>query len=161
MPVDLDEIEMRQAINQTGVRDLANAPKIIGIDLVEIAPGELFRADWHAVEHLVHPIQKMDRAEDEIEALPVFLDPALPRDGVDGIVIQFQARTDFDVRIRCAQLFDFIEIDSFVIPVVIGKGDVSEATFPRAVDPRLQQRLSVRLDAVTLRMSVIIGEQFH
>ena len=48
-----------------------------------------------------------------------------------------------------------------LIPVVIGEGDVSEAAIPRAVDPRLQERLSVRLDAVTLRMRVIIGEQFH
>src|SRR5205085_5314728 len=40
MTVDLDKIEMRQAIDQAAARYLANPPKIIGIDLVDIAPGE-------------------------------------------------------------------------------------------------------------------------
>src|SRR5437660_10328356 len=37
MTMNLDQIEMRQAINQTGRGDLAHAPKIVVVDLVDAA----------------------------------------------------------------------------------------------------------------------------
>ena len=51
--VDLDEVEMRKAIDQAARGDLADAAKIIGVDVVDIAAGELFGAGRDAVEHLI------------------------------------------------------------------------------------------------------------
>src|SRR5438067_1986507 len=138
MPVDLDEIEMRQAIDHAAPGDLANPSKIIGIDLVDIASGELFGADGHAVEHLVRSIEKVNRAEDEIEALPIFLDPALTRNRVDRIVVELDTSTDSHVRVRRTQFVDLDEGDSFVVAIVIGESDVCQIFFARAVNPGLQ-----------------------
>src|SRR6266403_1065853 len=41
MAVDLDQVEMRQAIDQARRGDLANTPKIIGVNLVDVAAGKL------------------------------------------------------------------------------------------------------------------------
>ena len=68
--VDLDKIEMRQAINQTARGDFAHAPKIIRVELVNVASGKLRRSVWNAVEHLRWVIEKMDRAENVIELVP-------------------------------------------------------------------------------------------
>ena len=75
------------------------------------------------------------------------------------IVVELDARANFHVRIALAEPIEFIEIDSRVIAVVIGEGDVAQARSAGAVDPRLQQRLRIRLNAMTLRMRVVIGEK--
>ncbi|PYJ86077.1 MAG: hypothetical protein DME70_08680 [Verrucomicrobia bacterium] len=60
MTVDLDQIQMRQAIDQASRSDLADAPKIIGVNIVDLATGELFGAGGDVVEHLVGAIEVMD-----------------------------------------------------------------------------------------------------
>jgi hypothetical protein len=57
--VNFDQIEMRQAIDQPGRRHLTNAPEIIGVDLIDIATGELPGAVRNAVEHLIVAFQVM------------------------------------------------------------------------------------------------------
>ena len=60
-----------------------------------------------------------------------------------------------------AQFFDFIEINSRVITIVIGKRDVAQPAAARVINPRLQQPLGVRLHTMSLRMHVIIGKETH
>ena len=56
-----------------------------------------------------------------------------------GVVIQLDARANLYVRVRFTQSLDFLEIDAFVVTIVIGKGDVAQAPRPRGVDPGLQE----------------------
>jgi hypothetical protein len=158
MTVDLDQVEVRQTIDQAGRDNLADPAKIIGVDIVDVAAGELFGAGRDFVEHLIGAIEVMNRAKNEIEAVPVFLHPGASGSRGFGIVVQLEARADFDVGIRGAQFDDLVEIDSGVITVVIGEREIGQAALARAVDPRLEQRLSERLDAVTLWMRVVIRE---
>jgi hypothetical protein len=97
MAMDLDQIEMRQTIDQTRRGDLANPPEIIGINLVDIATGELFSAGRDAVEHLIGPIEIVNGAEDEIEPVPIFLYPRAPGGGRFRIVVQLEAGANFNV----------------------------------------------------------------
>lgn len=161
MPVDLDEVEMRQAIDQPGRGDLADAAKVIGVNVVDVAPGELLGAIGDLVEHLVAAFEVMDGAENEIEAVQVLLDPGATGRRSFRIVVELEAGPDFYVWIRCAQFVDLVEIDSRVITIVIGKGDVAQASRPGAVDPGLEQCLGERLDAVDLGMGVVIGKQLR
>src|SRR5438270_4782070 len=158
MAVDLDQIQMRQAIDQASRSDVADAPKIIGVNIVDVATGELFGAGGDAVEHLIGAIEVMDRAENEIEPVPVFLDPGAAGGGSFRIVIQLYPSANFHVGIRRAQFVELIEIDPAVVTIVIGEGDIGQSAFPRAIDPRLEQCLRVGLDAMALRVAVVIRE---
>jgi hypothetical protein len=46
-----------------------------------------------------------------------------------------------------------------MITIVISEGDIDDPFGPRRIDPRLQERLSVMLDPVALRVTVVIGEK--
>ena len=72
------------------------------------------------------------------------------------IVIELDTGPDFYVRICRPQFFDLTEINAGMKTIVIGKRDVTEPTSARAVDPRLQKILGIRLDPMALRMSVVI-----
>src|SRR6476620_10793068 len=89
VPVDLDQIEMRQAIDQAGGGYLADAAKIIFVNLVDASPDKLTCAVRHAVEHLVRIVEVMNRAQNEIEPVPVFLDPGAAGRGRFRIVVEF------------------------------------------------------------------------
>src|SRR2546423_4579159 len=58
--VDLDQVEMRQTIDEASRGDLADAAKVIGVNVVDLAIAKLFGAVRHAVEHLVGPVEIMD-----------------------------------------------------------------------------------------------------
>src|SRR4051794_13013151 len=143
MAVNLDKIEMRQAIDEAGRSYLADAAKIIGVNFVDVAIGELFGPSRNAVEHLIGPIEVMDRSENEIEPIPIRLEPLAARRGSFRIVVQLDPGPDFDVGIRGAEFFDFIEIDPGVITIVIGKSDIGQSTLAGAIDPRLKEQLRV------------------
>ena len=138
MSMDLDQVEMRQAIDQSSRRNFANATKIIRVNLIDVATGKLRGAGRHAVEHLIRRVEIMNRAENEIESVPILLHPASAGRGSVRIVIQLDPGANFDVGICSAQSFDLIEIDSGVITIVIGKGDVAQPDSARVIDPRLQ-----------------------
>ena len=161
MAMNLDEVEMGETIDQARRGDLANAAKIIRVNFIDIAFGELFGASRHAVEHLIGAVEIMDRAENEVEPVPVFLHPRAPGCGSFRIVIELNPGVDLHLRIRRAQFIDLVEIDPGVIAIVISKGDIGQAPGARAIDPRLEKRLSVRLDSMTLRMGVIVGKQLR
>ena len=109
MAVDFDEIHMRQAIDQPAGRHLAHASKVICVDLIDRAPCKLRRALRDAVEHLVRPIEEMDRAEDEIQLVPVLLDPTTPSRRVHRIVVQLDPSADLHVGICLAQPLDYLK----------------------------------------------------
>jgi len=159
MPVDFDQIEVGQTIDQTGGGDFAKAPKVIFVDFANIAPDELFGAVRDAVEHLGRIVEVMNRAENEIEFVPIFIDPVSARGRSFGIVVEFDAGANLHIGIRGAELIDFIKIDAVMVTVVIGKGDVGQSPRACAVSPRLQQLLGIRLNAMSLRMAVVIGEE--
>ena len=48
-----------------------------------------------------------------------------------GIVIQLNARANLYVRVRFPQSLDLVEVDAFVVAIVIGKGDVAQAAHTR------------------------------
>ena len=75
MTVDFDKIEMGQTIDEPSRGYFADTPKVIGVNGVDTAALELFRAGRHAVEHLIGAIEEMNRAQDKIELVPMLLDP--------------------------------------------------------------------------------------
>ena len=85
--------------------------------------------------------QEMDRAEDEIEPLPILLHPGAAGRRMDRVVIELDAGADFQIGIGRAQSFDFVEIDALVITIVIRQGDVAQTDLARVIRPRLEQRL--------------------
>jgi hypothetical protein len=103
----------------------------------------------------------MNRAENKIEQAPIFLDPGAAGRGRLRIVIQLDPGTDFYVRISRAQFIDLIEIDPSVVTIVIGKCDVRQPASTRAIDPRLEKRLREGLDAMALRVGVVIGKELR
>ena len=127
MSVNLDQVQMRQAIDEAGCRHLANATKIIDVDLIDVATSKLLRTGRHAVEHLIGAVEVMDRAENEIEFVPVLFHPASAGGGSLWIVIELDPRANFHVGISRAQFFDLIEINSGVIAIVIGECDVAQS----------------------------------
>ena len=82
---------------------------------------ELFRAIWHAIEHLIVAIKEVNGAQDKIEFVPMLLNPFLAGRRVNGIVIEFNASADSQIGIFLPQTIDFIEVDSGMITIVIGK----------------------------------------
>jgi hypothetical protein len=103
----------------------------------------------------------MDRAENEIEPFPVLLHPISTRGGRFRIVVQLDTGPDLYVGIGGAQFIELIEINSGVVAIVVRERDVGEAARARAIDPRLEQRMGVALDAVTLRVGMVIGEKLR
>ena len=103
----------------------------------------------------------MDRAENKIEPVPIFFDPLSPDDRRLRIVIELDAGANFDVRISGAQFIDLVKIDSAMEAIVISKRDIAQTAPPRAVDPWLQQIPRIRLNAMSLRMGMVIGEKSH
>src|SRR5262249_11932663 len=73
MTVDFDETDDQQAIHQPGRGDFAHTSKIIFVDFVDVAPDKLPHAVRQALENLFGIIEVMDRAENEIEFVPIFL----------------------------------------------------------------------------------------
>jgi hypothetical protein len=161
MAVDLHQVEMGQAIDQASRSDLADATKIIGVNLVNRAPRKLFGARGNGVEHLVGPVEVMDRAKDEIEAFPILFHPGPAGRGRLRIIIQLDPGTNLHVGIGGAEFVDLIEIEPRVVAIVIRESDVSQATGASAVDPGLEQCLGERLDAVPLRVGVVVGEKLR
>lgn len=120
---------------------------------------ELLRAIWHAIEHLVVAIKEVHGAQDKVEFVPMLLNPFSAGRRVDGIVIELNASADSQIGISLPQTIDFIEVDSSVITIVIGKGYVGQTDLTRRIRPGLKQRLRVMLHPMSLRMSVVIGEE--
>ena len=116
---------MRHAIDQPARRHRADPFVVIGVDLVDVAPRK-FRFLAGVIEGPV-AAQEVDGAEDEIEPVPILLDPAAAVRGVHRIVIQLDAGADFEIGIGLAQPIDFIEIDAAMVTVVIREGDVAQA----------------------------------
>jgi hypothetical protein len=103
----------------------------------------------------------MNRPEDEIEAVPVFLHPLATGGRSFRIVIQLEPRANFQAGIGAAQFVDFIEIDPGMIAIVIGKRDIGQPALPRTIDPRLKQRARVGLNAMALGVGVVIGKELR
>src|ERR1700739_3924067 len=101
----------------------------------------------------------MNRAENEIEFVPILLNPGSTRGASLRIVIELDASANLHIGIRGAKLADLNEVDSGVEAVVIGKRDVVQPSCPSTVDPRLQQFLRIRLNSMTLRVGVVIGKK--
>src|SRR5437667_6388258 len=58
--VDLNQIKMRQTIDQTCRGDVTHPMKVVLINLVDAAPDKLSRTVRHAVEHLRRVIEVVD-----------------------------------------------------------------------------------------------------
>ena len=125
MTMDFDEIQMGEAIDQPSRCHFADTAKVIGVNSINIASVELLGASRDTVEHLVAAIEEMDGSQNKIEFVPMLLDPFSPSRRVYGIVVQLDARANFEIAIFFAQTIDFIEIDSGVITIVIGESDVA------------------------------------
>src|SRR6266513_860122 len=125
MTMDFDEIQMGEAIDQPSRCYFADTAKVIGVNCSNIASVELLGASRDTVEHLVVAIEEMDGSQNKIEFVPMLLDPFSPRRRVYWIVVQLDARANFEIEIFLAQTIDFIENDSGVITIVIGESDVA------------------------------------
>jgi hypothetical protein len=124
MTMNFNKIKMSEAIDQPGCRHFPNTAKIIAVNRIHITAFELRRALWHAVEHLIGAIKEVHRAENKIESVPMLLDPFSAGQRVNGIVIELNAGAESQIGISLPETIDFIEVDSGVITIVIGKGDV-------------------------------------
>jgi hypothetical protein len=78
---------------------------------------------------------------------------------VNGIVIEFNAGADSQIGIFLLQTIDFIDVDSGVITIVIGKGYVGQTELTRRIRPGLKQCPRVTLHSMSLWMSVVIGKE--
>src|ERR1700736_861829 len=78
MTMNLNQIEMRQTIDETGRGHFAHPPKVIGIKIIDVSAFELRGAGGNAVEHLRRVVEVMDRAENEIEFVQILFDPFRP-----------------------------------------------------------------------------------
>ena len=161
MAVDLDQVEMGQAIDEAARGNLADAAKIIRIDSVDVAADELSGASRHAVEHLVWSIEVVNGPENEIEAVPIFLHPGAASGRGFRVVIQLEPGANSDVGICSSEFLDLVEIDPGVITIVVGESDVGQTAIAGAVDPWLKQRAAVGLDAMPLRVAVVIGKELR
>src|SRR6266571_698337 len=121
MTVDFDQIEMGETINQPRRCYFADATKIVGVNRGDTPAFELRGAIRHAVEHLIGAIKEMNRAQDKIELVPMFLNPVSASRGVNWVVIELDARPDLQIGISFPQPIDFIEVDSGVITIVISE----------------------------------------
>ena len=157
--MDFHQIQVRDAIDQSGRHHFTDALKIIGVQFIDVAPGELLRAIWYAIEHLISVAEVVDGTEDKIESLPISLDPFSSGGTRFRIVIKLDPGANFDVRIFFTQTIKFIEIDAGMITIVISEGDIDDPFDRRRIDPGLQERLSVMLDPVALWVTVVIGEK--
>ena len=75
------------------------------------------------------------------------------------IVVELDAGADPYVGIRRPQFVDFIEINSGMETIVIGKRNVVQTACARAIDPQLQQFSRIQLNSMPLRMRMVIGEK--
>src|SRR5438477_7312376 len=125
MTVDFDEIEMGETINQPRRCYFADTAKVIGVNRIDAPAFELRCAIRHAIEHLIGAIKEMNRAQDKIELVPMFLNPLSASGGVNRIVIELDSRPDSQIGISFTQTIDFIEVDSGVITIMIGESDVA------------------------------------
>src|SRR5262249_59665919 len=101
------------------------------------------RAIWHAVEHLLGTSKEVPRAQDKIEIVPMLLNPFAAGSRVIGIVIELAASADVEIGISLSQTSDFIEVDSSVITIVIGKRYVGQTRLTRRIRPGLEQNRRV------------------
>src|SRR3954464_2108358 len=129
MAVDFDQVEVRQAIDQSAGRDISNAFEVIAINGINIAAFELDGAARNGIEHL-GSVQVVNRTEHEIQLVPILFYPFAARGGVNRIVIEFNSRADFQVVVIFAQPLDLIEHDALVIPIVIGESDIGQTELP-------------------------------
>ena len=127
---------MSHAIDQSVRRHLPNSPIIIAINLVDVALGE-FCFFAGVIEGPV-AIEKMDRAEDEIEPVPIFLHPFTSGVGMDGVVIQLNPGANSEIRVGIAKAVDHIEVDALMITIVISKCEIAQTDFARVIGPGLQ-----------------------
>jgi hypothetical protein len=66
----------------------------------------------------------MNRAQDKVELVPMLLNPIPSGPRVNGIVVELDPGADSQIGISFPQTIDFIEADSGVIAIVIGKSDI-------------------------------------
>src|SRR6267378_7964319 len=117
--------------------------KVVLVNLVNAMPDKLSRAIRHAIEHLGRVIEVMNRAEHEIEFVPILFDPFSSGTRSLRIVIELDAGTDFQIGIRDAQFIDFIEIDSGMETIVIGKRNIVQTARAHTVDTALREFSSI------------------
>ena len=125
--MDLDQIQMRKAIDQSGAGHFADTTKVIGVNRVDVLVFELHRTSRNGVEHLIVPIQEMHRAQNKIQLVPMLFDPFAAGGGMDWIVVQFDTSADSQIGISFPQAIDFTKIDSGVVTIMIREGDIFQA----------------------------------
>src|SRR5213592_4450964 len=124
--MDFHQIEVGQTIHQATRSDFADTAKIIGVNFINVAFGKLLGSGWYTVEHLIGLAEVMNRAENEIESIPILLDPFSASPAGFRIVIELNAGTNLHVRIFFSKPIEFVEIDAGVITVVIGECDIGD-----------------------------------
>src|SRR5206468_6321660 len=125
MTVDFDKVEMGEAIDQPSRGYFTDPAKVISVNCVDIAALELLGASRDAVEHPIGAIEEMDRTQNKVEFSPMSLNPFPAGSRVNWIVIELNSGADFEIGISFPQTINFIKIDSGVITIVIGEGDVA------------------------------------
>ena len=158
--MDLDEVNVRQAINQTGCSNVTNPSEIFFINRVNVLSLELFRAGRNACRHGSLLFQVMHRIRERNRVCPSLGRPICAAAAhVIRVVIQFDAGADFYVRVLFPNTFDDIEIDAFMIPVVIRECDVPRKPILRAESTHGRKLNGIPLNPMPLRMAVIITAQ--
>ena len=94
MTMNLNEVDMSEAIDEPRCSHFANTAKVVGVNRIDITAFELPRAIWHPVEHLIGAIKEVHRAQDKIEFVPMLLDPFLASRRVNRIVIELNTGAD-------------------------------------------------------------------
>ena len=157
--MDLNQIKVGETIHHSTGGNIADASEVILVDRIDVATFKLQRPGWNSVEHRIVLVQIVNGAQNEIEFVPVFLYPFASGRRMDGIIVEFDTGTNFEIRIVFAQAVDLGEINAFMISVMIREGEINQTKFSRLIRPRLQKLRKIPLDPVSLRMGMVIEPQ--
>src|SRR3984893_2603819 len=158
--MDLYQIEMGETID-------APSPKQCG-ELLYVFGKSSVCASLFDLSALIRSIKQplfarkiVNRTQNQVESVPIFLYPVQPAFRSDRIIVQLDADEYVDIRILISYPINPVENYSITISVVIGESDAFDPAFPASLDPRLKHFDRIRAQAMGLGMGVVIHFTNH
>jgi hypothetical protein len=132
--MDLNEIQVSQAIDLAPGNEFLQFQDVLFERAGQTARFELFQlAD--PIKHFSLAGKEMHRSQNEIEPIPIGLDPSQTASGGCGIVIQFDSSQDLNIRKLSAQGIKYAEVNACQVPVVVRERNASDSPRAASFDP--------------------------
>ena len=150
------QIEMSEAIDAAALDQPLELGNIFGEGATRTSACDLASLIG-PIEHFAFTGEVVDRSQDEIELLPVPLDPPAAGRRGDRVIIQFDSDENFNILVLLSQTLDDFKVNAGVVAIMIGEGDTPNLSLAGSMNPGLQKLQCIRADLMPLRMSVIIA----